>query len=123
MTGAGRTGKYFAVEHWDIVPNLIFLGTGLSSGYSPLGAVLVSERVWRTIAGASLTLQHGFIYQAHPPSIAAGLAVQKYLQKHNLIERSGKAGEYLASRLEALRGREYVGNVRARDCYRYRGCL
>jgi adenosylmethionine-8-amino-7-oxononanoate aminotransferase len=114
MTGAGRTGKYFAVEHWNIEPDLILLGKGLSSGYAPLGAVLVSEKVWRTIADASLTLQHGFTYQAHPPSVAAGLAVQKYLIKHDLIERARETGEYLATRLETLRSHDYVGDIRGK---------
>jgi adenosylmethionine-8-amino-7-oxononanoate aminotransferase len=114
MTGAGRTGKYFAVEHWGIEPDLILLGKGLSSGYAPLGAVLVSEKVWRTIADASLTLQHGFTYQAHPPSVAAGLAVQKYLLKHDLIRRVVEVGEYLAARLATLRSNEYVGDTRGK---------
>jgi adenosylmethionine-8-amino-7-oxononanoate aminotransferase len=114
MTGVGRTGKYFAVEHWGIVPDLILLGKGLSSGYAPLGAVLVSEKVWRTIADASLSMEHGFTYQAHPPSMAAGLAVQNYLQKHNLLERSGEQGEYLARRLEMLRHHPYIRDVRGK---------
>ena len=114
MTGAGRTGRYFAVEHWDVVPDLILLGKGLSSGYAPLGAVLVSERVWRAIAEAGLSLEHGFTYQGHPPSLAAALAVQQYLEKHNLVERSRKMGEYLALRLETLREHKNVGDIRGK---------
>jgi adenosylmethionine-8-amino-7-oxononanoate aminotransferase len=114
MTGAGRTGKYFAVEHWDVVPDLILLGKGLSSGYAPLGAVLVSEKVWRTIADASLILQHGFTYQAHPPSLAAGLAVQRFLLGHDLVERARDTGEYLASKLETLRSRQCIGDIRGK---------
>jgi adenosylmethionine-8-amino-7-oxononanoate aminotransferase len=114
MSGAGRTGKYFAVEHWDIVPDLILLGKGLSSGYSPLGAVLVSERVWRPIADASLTLEHGFTYQAHPPSVAGGLAVQRYLENHELVERSRENGEYLTRSLEKLKNEKHIGDVRGK---------
>src|SRR5262249_32373722 len=47
MTGGGRTGRYFAVEHWGVTPDLILLGKGLTSGYMPLGAVVVAEKVWR----------------------------------------------------------------------------
>ncbi len=118
MTGAGRTGKYFAVEHWGITPDIILLGKGLTSGYAPLGAVLVAEHVWRTIADAGLTLQHGFTYQAHPPSVAAGLAVQRYLEKHNLVECSRDMGEYLAQQLESLRGHSCIGDIRGKGLLR-----
>lgn len=114
MTGAGRTGRYFAVEHWGITPDLILLGKGLSSGYAPLGAVLASEKVWRTIESGTGTLEHGFTYQAHPPSLAAGLAVQRYLEKHNLVERAARRGEYFRGRLERLRELPAVGDVRGK---------
>ncbi len=114
MTGAGRTGTYFAVEHWNVVPDLILLAKGLSSGYAPLGAVLAGEKVWRAIAAGPGSLDHGFTYQAHPPSLAAGLAVQRYLQKHNLVERSRQRGEYLAKQLAGLRALPCVGDVRGK---------
>lgn len=114
MTGAGRTGKYFACEHWDIVPDIILLGKGLASGYAPLGAVLVSEKIWRAIEKGSGNLVHGFTYQAHPPSLAAGLAVQRYLEKHHLVEQARDRGAYLARRLDALRDHPRVGDVRGK---------
>ncbi len=114
MTGAGRTGKYFAVEHWGVVPDMILLAKGLSSGYAPLGAVLVAEKVWRAIEANPGSLDHGFTYQGHPPSLAAGLAVQRYLEKHNLVEQSRQRGEYLATKLERLRALPCVGDVRGK---------
>jgi adenosylmethionine-8-amino-7-oxononanoate aminotransferase len=114
MTGAGRTGKYFAVEHWDVVPDMILLAKGLSSGYAPLGAVLVGEKIWRAIESGPGSLDHGFTYQGHPPSLAAGLAVQRYLEKHNLVEQSRRRGEYLAQKLNRLRGLPCVGDVRGK---------
>jgi len=114
MTGAGRTGKYFAVEHWGVVPDMILAGKGLASGYAPLGAVLVGEKVWRSIQSGLGSLDHGFTYQGHPPSLAAGLAVQHYLEKHGLLERARQRGEYLARRLERLRGLPGVGDVRGK---------
>ncbi len=114
MTGGGRTGTYFAVEHWDVVPDIILLGKGLSSGYMPLGAVLVSEEVWQRIAAGSGTLDHGFTYQGHPPSLAAGIAVQRYIEAHGLVERARKLGEFLAKRLECLRKLPCVGDVRGK---------
>ncbi len=92
MTGLGRTGKYYAVEHWNVVPDIILLGKGMSSGYAPLGAVLVGEKVWRAIQSGSGNLEHGFTYQGHPPSVAASLAVQRYIEKHNLIDRARDQG-------------------------------
>ncbi|MFQ5926672.1 MAG: aspartate aminotransferase family protein [Terriglobia bacterium] len=112
LTGAGRTGRYFAVEHWNVVPDLILLGKGLSSGYAPLGAVLVAEKVWRTIQTGSGTLEHGFTYQEHPPSLAAGLAVQRYLEEHRLVERARQQGDYCARRVAELRTLPCVGDVR-----------
>ena len=92
MTGLGRTGKYYAVEHWNVVPDIILLGKGMSSGYAPLGAVLVGEKVWRAIQSGLGNLEHGFTYQGHPPSVAASLAVQRYIEKHNLIDRARDQG-------------------------------
>lgn len=114
MTGIGRTGRYFAVEHWDVKPDIILLGKGLASGYMPLGAVLVSEKIWRAIESGTGTLDHGFTYQAHPPSVAAGLAVQRYIEAHDLIERARRMGDYLAQKLETLRDLPAVGDVRGK---------
>jgi adenosylmethionine-8-amino-7-oxononanoate aminotransferase len=114
MTGAGRTGKYFAVEHWGVAPDMILLAKGLSSGYAPLGAVLVGEKVWRAIESNLGSLDHGFTYQAHPPSLAAGLAVQRYLEKNDLVDRARRRGEYLAARLQSLRKLPCVGDVRGK---------
>lgn len=112
MTGSGRTGRYFAVEHWQVSPDVILMGKGLSSGYSPLGAVLVAEHIWRPIQRAVASLEHSFTYQAHPPSIVAGLATQKYLTKHNLVEQAAERGEYLRERLMELKGIPWVGDIR-----------
>jgi adenosylmethionine-8-amino-7-oxononanoate aminotransferase len=114
MMGGGRTGTYFAIEHWGVVPDIILIGKGLTAGYMPLGAVLVGERVWQPIAAGNGTLNHGFTYQGHPPSVAAGLAVQEYLEKHRLVERARDRGEYLARRLQRLCRLACVGDVRGK---------
>lgn len=74
----------------------------------------MSEKIWRVIRDTSRTLQHGFTYQAHPPSAAAGLAVQRYLEKHHLIHRCRQAGERLSSKLETLCDHSHVGDVRGK---------
>lgn len=112
MTGSGRTGRYFAVEHWDVTPDIILMGKGLSSGYAPLGAVLVAEHIWEPIQRTAAFLEHSFTYQAHPPSLAAGMAVQQYLDDNNLVQRAALLGQYLGERLLALKDISCVGDVR-----------
>lgn len=114
LCGCGRTGTYFALEQVGVNADLVLMGKGLTSGYAPLGAVLASQRVWQPIAAAGAPLHHGFTYQAHPPSLAAGLAVQRYMEKHCLVEQARRRGEYLAGRLEALRKLPAVSDVRGR---------
>lgn len=114
LTGMGRTGRQFAVEHWGVVPDLILLGKGVASGYAPLGAVVVSEKVWRALERGSGFFEHGYTYQAHPVAVAAGLAVQQYSERMKLVEQSRRRGEYLAARLEALRELPAVGDVRGK---------
>ena len=92
MTGMGRSGKPFAVEHWNVEPDLILVGKGIASGYAPLGAVLVSARVVEAFERGSGAFQHGFTYQAHPVSTAAGNAVLDYVESHKLFDRVAPAG-------------------------------
>ena len=112
MTGMGRTGKNFAVEHWGVEPDIILVGKGVASGYAPLGAVLVSERVVDTIARGSGGFEHGFTYSAHPVAMAAGLAVLDHIEKNNLFERVAPVGRELASALARLKNSPHVGDVR-----------
>src|SRR5713101_987192 len=93
MSGMGRTGKLFAVQHWGIEPDMILVGKGIASGYAPLGAVLVSARVVEVFEHGSGAFMHGFTYQAHPVSTAAGNAVLDYLEAHKLFECVTPAGQ------------------------------
>lgn len=77
LTGLGRTGTWFAAEHWGLEPDLLVLGKGLSGGYAPLGAVLVSERVAETFRNRPF--DHGYTFQGHPAACVAGLATLKGL--------------------------------------------
>jgi adenosylmethionine-8-amino-7-oxononanoate aminotransferase len=85
MTGMGRTGHNFAVEHWNVAPDILVTAKGLSSGYAPLGAVIASKKVIDAIAAGSGAFLHGFTYNAHPISLAAGRAVLRYLHSHTLV--------------------------------------
>ena len=112
MTGMGRTGKNFAVEHWGITPDLILVGKGVASGYAPLGAVLVAPHVAEAIQHGSGAFEHGFTYQAHPVAMAAGLAVLDYIDQHHLFDRVLSAGRELLAALEPLRQHPNVGDIR-----------
>jgi len=69
MTGMGRTGRNFAVEHWDVEPDILVAAKGLSSGYAPLGAVIASAKIVDAVAQGSGAFLHGFTYNAHPISL------------------------------------------------------
>jgi adenosylmethionine-8-amino-7-oxononanoate aminotransferase len=117
MTGVGRTGRNFAVEHWNVAPDLLVAAKGLSSGYAPLGAVLISKRVAHAIAHGSGAFLHGFTYNSHPISLAAGRALLRFVQERNLVqaadfERPGSTAAILRQGLESLRDAKAVGDVR-----------
>jgi len=117
MTGMGRTGRNFAVEHWQVTPDILISAKGLSSGYAPLGAVIASKKVVDAIASGSGAFLHGFTYNAHPISVAAGRAVLGRIRSSNLVhkadsEADGTAGSALKNSLEGLRDLAAVGDVR-----------
>jgi adenosylmethionine-8-amino-7-oxononanoate aminotransferase len=117
MTGMGRTGRNFAIEHWNLAPDILVTAKGLSSGYAPLGAVIASKKVVDAIAAGSGAFLHGFTYNAHPISLAAGRAVLRHLQARDLVvaadsSRSGTPATDFKQALESLRNEESVGDVR-----------
>jgi adenosylmethionine-8-amino-7-oxononanoate aminotransferase len=117
MTGMGRTGRNFAVEHWGIAPDILVTAKGLSSGYAPLGAVIATRKVVDAIAEGSGAFLHGFTYNAHPVSLAAGRAVLRRILEQKLVqaadsEVAGAAGSALKIALESLRDLDAVGDVR-----------
>jgi adenosylmethionine-8-amino-7-oxononanoate aminotransferase len=117
MTGMGRTGRNFAMEHWNVAPDILIAAKGLSSGYAPLGAVIASRRVVDAISAGSGAFLHGFTYNAHPVSLAAGRAVLQYLDMFRLVKAANStqeatAGTKLKKALERLLDLEIVGDVR-----------
>lgn len=112
MTGMGRTGKPFAVDHWGVTPDMLTFGKGAASGYAPLGGVIVGPRVIETFERGSGAFQHGFTYQNHPVSMAAGNAVLDVLEQQALFARVPIAGRELFAALEPLKAHSHVGDVR-----------
>jgi putrescine aminotransferase len=115
ITGFGRTGPLFACAEDDIVPDFMTTAKGLTSGYVPMGAVFMSDKVYDVIAdgAGAAAVGHGQTYSAHPVSAAVGLAVLK-LYENGLLENGIKAGRRLMAGLNSLRDHPLVGDVRGR---------
>jgi len=109
MTGFGRTGRNFGIEHWDVEPDIMATAKGISSGYLPLGAVIASDKVYYAFEDP---FAHGHTYGSHPVACAVGAAIIDYIEKHKLVQRSAELGPYLLKGLETLHDRLSVGDVR-----------
>ena len=112
MSGMGRTGKPFAVQHGDVVPDMILMGKGIASGYAPLGGVIAAGQVVEAISGGSGAFLHGFTYHAHPVAVAAGNAVLDFIERENLFARVEPMGRELGAALAPLKRFSVVGDVR-----------
>ena len=111
MSGWGRTGEWFAVDNWDVVPDIITTAKGITSGYMPLGAVIVSEPIAKFFDDKYLYA--GLTYNGHALSCAAALATIEVYEEDRLIENSREMGKYLGEKLEAIKARHVsVGDVR-----------
>ncbi|MBY5864353.1 aspartate aminotransferase family protein [Rhizobium leguminosarum] len=115
ITGFGRTGPLFACTEDEVVPDFMTTAKGLTSGYVPMGAVLMADHVYQTIAegAGAAAVGHGYTYSAHPVSAAVGLEVLK-LYENGLLENGVRAGARLMQGLESLRDHPLVGDVRGR---------
>jgi adenosylmethionine-8-amino-7-oxononanoate aminotransferase len=111
-TGFGRTGRWFACEHFGLKPDILLLAKGINSGYLPLGAVLFSEAMGERFVKSQVPLMHGSTYNGHPVTCASALANIAIMRRDGLIERSESAGAYFKRSLEALRDLPCVGEVR-----------
>ena len=112
MSGFGRTGKWFAVDHWNIVPDLMTMAKGLTSAYAPLGAVAMKPEI--AAAFKDVVYQGGLTYTAHPISLAAAIANIKVMQEDHLIEHTHDMGPILHTMLTDL-GEQHpsIGEVRS----------
>ena len=111
MTGFGRTGKWFAVDHWDVVPDILTLAKGLTSGYLPLGATVVRQHIGDWFKDHFFS--HGATYAGHAMACATALAVIPIYRQDNLVENAATMGAYLLDRARELMDRHpSVGEVR-----------
>ncbi|MGE6376036.1 aspartate aminotransferase family protein [Peribacillus muralis] len=115
MTGMGRTGKMFAMEHWGVIPDIIALGKGMSAGYTPMAATMISDRVMEPILTGSKAIMAGHTYSANPLSAAISLEVLTYLERNELVLAAKEKGDYLLQKLQMLaRKFEIIGDVRGK---------
>lgn len=112
LTGAGRTGRWLASEHFDLRPDILTMGKGLSGGFVPLSAVMTSERVLAPIASGSGGFKHAQTFSHTPAICAAGLAAVRHIRNHELVARSASMGARLHERLAGLLDLPHVGDVR-----------
>ncbi len=118
MCGMGRTGTLHAVEREGIAPDLMAIAKGLGGGYQPIGAVLVGEKIIAALAKGSGLFQHGHTYIGHPVACAAALAVQKVIERDDLLAAVRRQGAALRERLKSQFGEHpHVGDIRGRGLF------
>ncbi len=111
MSGWGRTGQWFAMNHWDVQPDILVTAKGITSAYVPLGLCATSARIAEYFDDHYFA--HGHTYEAHPMTLAPAIATIQEMQRLNLVERSRSIGEYLGEKLKALANdHPCVGEVR-----------
>ncbi len=119
MTGFGRSGRWFAVQHWDVVPDMITMAKGMTSAYVPLGAVALSRKVSAVLEREMLYC--GLTYSAHPLLCATAHATLEVYKEENLVENSRRLGDILSSELSQMQERHpCIGDVR---CLGLFGCI
>ena len=115
ITGFGRTGPMFACDDEGVSPDFMTLAKGLTSGYCPMGAVLMADHIYQAIADANpLPVGHGFTYSGHPVSAAVGLEVLRLYREGGLLENGLATGRRFAERLLRIRSHSLVGDARGR---------
>lgn len=118
MTGVGRTGKMFAMEYFKVIPDIMATGKGMSAGYTPMAAAIVSDKVMEPILNGSKSVMSGHTFSANPQSAATSLAVLNYIEKNNLVENSAVNGAYLKERISELaEASEIIGDVRGKGLF------
>ena len=118
MCGMGRTGSLFAYEQDGATPDLIAIAKGLGAGYQPIGAMLLSARIYRAVAQGSGFFQHGHTYMGHPAACAGALAVQQAIVEEDLMARVQSQGAALRAALEERFGNHrHIGDIRGRGLF------
>ncbi|MAW69971.1 MAG: aspartate aminotransferase family protein [Acidiferrobacteraceae bacterium] len=119
MCGMGRTGHLFACEADNVTPDIVCVAKGLGAGYQPIGAMLCSSEIYRTIEEGSGFFQHGHTYLGHPVATAAGCAVLEAILSRDLVSRVRTMGERFDKALkDQFSEHAHVGDIRGRGLFR-----
>jgi len=115
FTGFGRTGRSFAIDHWGVCPDMLIFGKGISSGYAPLGGVVIHEKIFDVFYHSpSSGFFLGYTYSGNPLACSAGMAVLNYIEKNHLIEECARKGAYLREKASRLKNHPMVGDLRGK---------
>ena len=115
MSGFGRTGKKFGIDHYGIIPDIITAAKGMSCGYTPMGAAIASNRIFNTImVEGSGQFIHGHTYAGNPLSCGIAAKVIEILERDHVVENAGVQGEYLMEKLHSLYQYPIVGEIRGK---------
>ncbi len=114
ITGFGRTGKWFALHHWGVQPDILSFAKGITSGYLPLGGIQVSDTIREVIVSAppDQRWMHAYTYSGHPTCCAVGVKNLEILEREGVVERAAQMGQRLLDGLNTLRAFPCVGDVR-----------
>ena len=112
MTGFGRTGRNFGIDNFNAIPDVICFAKGVSSGYSPLGGIIVSNKIAEAFKKGTGKFTHGHTYSANPLSCAVGLKVMEIIKRDKLIQNAKEKGDLLLSTLNKdMEDIDIVGDI------------
>jgi adenosylmethionine-8-amino-7-oxononanoate aminotransferase len=119
VTGFGRTGRNFGIDHWNVCPDVIACGKGISGGYAPLGCAIVSKKIWQALQmNVSGDTVVGYTHSGNPLSTATSLAVLKYILRNDLVSRCARVGERMMKQArERLDNHPHVGDIRGKGLH------
>jgi adenosylmethionine-8-amino-7-oxononanoate aminotransferase len=100
MSGFGRTGKLFAVENWGVIPDIMTMAKGITSGYIPFGAVAIADEIYREMQSRKTPFFHGFTYSGHPVGAAAAIKDMEIIVEEKLADNAARMGQYALGRLK-----------------------
>ena len=114
ITGFGRTGKYFGIEHWGVVPDIIVFGKGISAGYAPLAGVIFQDRIRESLDSIGKPFPHVFTYVNNPVAMRVGLTVLDIIEEEQILDHVTQMGKYLLKRAQDLRRWSCVSDIRGK---------
>jgi adenosylmethionine-8-amino-7-oxononanoate aminotransferase len=115
ITGFGRTGKMFGLEHYGVEPDLVQFAKSVTSGYIPLGGIGINNKIAEVIRSSDKPWMHAYTYSGHPTTCAVGLATLDIIEKEDIVGQAASKGQYLLDQLHSeLDGHPHVGNIRGK---------